>query len=125
MISETGEEGPIYGVKLFDSLPPGKGGFSQALPSRSDLVECRRKMKLDRVVAGFEVLTEHFRHARNAAIEMLETLRDLADHQNGCPLPKDEKEWYAAMTRADELFAKYEDYFGRAPSAQPAPAEKE
>jgi hypothetical protein len=52
------EQGPIYGVELIDRLPLD-GGMWQALPSRDDLEQTRKRN--DRVAAGFEVLTEHYR----------------------------------------------------------------
>lgn len=59
-----GQKGPVYGVQLIGSLPLGKGGMSQALPSRSDLVAA---MDLPRVVAGYEVLLDHWRHEKGVA----------------------------------------------------------
>lgn len=50
------EKGPIYGVPLIDSLPLGDGGFTQAMPSRSDLEGIRNYRQGQRVVAGYEVL---------------------------------------------------------------------
>ena len=65
------EVGPIYGVELLVSLPLD-GGMTQALPSRKDLDDVRRT-KIngnDRVVAGYEVLLEHYRRelAENARL---------------------------------------------------------
>ena len=54
------EAGPIYGVELLKSLPLD-GGMRQALPNRRDLE--RTRADNDRVAAGFEVLTEHYRRA--------------------------------------------------------------
>lgn len=59
------ECGPIYGVELLLTLPLDGGSMRQALPSRADLDDIRR-MRIsgsDRIVAGFEVLTEHYRRA--------------------------------------------------------------
>jgi hypothetical protein len=67
----TKEFGPIYGVELLVSLPLD-GGMSQALPSRKDLDDVRRT-KIngnDRVVAGYEVLLEHYRRMSAAALSM-------------------------------------------------------
>lgn len=50
--------GPIYGVRLLESLPL-RGGMIQAMPSRDDLVQVKRIS--ERTVAGFEVLTAHYR----------------------------------------------------------------
>ena len=57
---KTADTGPVYGVTLLDSLPLGKGGMLQAMPNRKDL-ERVREISL-RTVAGFEVLTYHYRH---------------------------------------------------------------
>lgn len=54
------ERGPIYGVELLDSLPLD-GGMRQALPSLRDLENVWDVS--ERTVAGFEVLTEHYRRA--------------------------------------------------------------
>lgn len=55
------ETGPIYGVKLIDTLPLGTGGMLQELPNRDDL-EYVRKHSL-RTVAGYEVLLRHYKNA--------------------------------------------------------------
>jgi hypothetical protein len=55
------EKGPIYGIELLKSLPLDGGTMKQALPNRHDLVQTRSYH--DRVSAGFEVLTEHYRRA--------------------------------------------------------------
>jgi hypothetical protein len=57
--------GPIYGVELLASLPLDGGPMKQALPSRRDLDDVLRSGIAgdNRVVAGFEVLTEHYRRA--------------------------------------------------------------
>lgn len=75
----SGEFGPLYSVPLIDDLPLGdgddKGGevrFRQAMPSRSDLDQCRKKMKLDRVVAGFEVLLSKFMRLNESCLKLLE-----------------------------------------------------
>lgn len=52
-----GEFGPIYGVKLIDSLPLNNG-MLQAMPSRDDLEQARKGY--ERVVAGYEVLLQHY-----------------------------------------------------------------
>jgi len=67
------EVGPIYGVELLDSLPLD-GGMSQALPSRKDLDDVRRT-KIngnDRVVAGYEVLLEHYRRLLSEHEDLLQ-----------------------------------------------------
>jgi hypothetical protein len=55
------ERGPIYDIELLKSLPLDGGFMRQALPNRHDLELTRRHN--DRVAAGFEVLTEHYRRA--------------------------------------------------------------
>lgn len=55
------EKGPIYGVELLDTLPLDGGGMLQQLPSRDDLRGIQNYRQGQRVVAGFEVLTEHYR----------------------------------------------------------------
>lgn len=54
-------KGPIYGVELFDSLPIGTGCMVQAMPGAAELESSRRNG--DRIAAGFEVLTSHYRDA--------------------------------------------------------------
>ena len=56
-VSETG---PVYGVPLIQTLPPGtNGGMMQQMPSRADLSDVRRIN--ERVSAGYEVLLDHYR----------------------------------------------------------------
>lgn len=55
--------GPVYGVQLLETLPLGKGGMLQAMPSKDDLKQVQRIN--ERTVAGFEVLTEHYREQCN------------------------------------------------------------
>jgi len=64
-MSDTKEIGPIYGVELLSTLPMDGGSMRQALPSRQDLDDVRKTHinGCDRMVAGFEVLTEHYRRA--------------------------------------------------------------
>ena len=67
----TSEHGPIYGVELLDSLPLD-GNMRQALPSRKDLDDVRR-CKIngnDRVVAGYEVLLEHYTRLRDLLVRL-------------------------------------------------------
>ena len=54
------EKGPVYGVELIKSLQIGSGNMLQALPTRQDLLRVRQIS--ERAVAGFEVLTDHYRH---------------------------------------------------------------
>jgi len=53
------DSGPIYGVRLLDSLPLGKGGMIQALPTRDDLKKVDKVST--RTAAGYEVLLAHYR----------------------------------------------------------------
>lgn len=46
--------GPIYNVELPESLPIGAKGWSQAVPTRDELVQVRKKVG-DRTVAALEV----------------------------------------------------------------------
>ncbi len=41
--------------------------------------------------------------------DLVTTLRELYDHQNGPPLPKYEEGWGEAMKKARELINKYEE----------------
>ena len=63
--------GPVYGVELMDTLPIGNGGMRQQLPSRSDLIGVQNYRQGKRVVAGYEVLMQHYR----GALAEIETLR--------------------------------------------------
>jgi hypothetical protein len=65
-------KGPIYGVELIDTLPLGKGGMLQQMPSRDDLERSRRNG--DRVAAGYEVLLAHWREALKRIEVLSETL---------------------------------------------------
>lgn len=62
------ELGPIYGVELLDSLPLD-GGMLQQLPSRDDLESIRDLRNGERIVAGYEVLLEHYRRVKAAMDE--------------------------------------------------------
>ena len=73
--------GPIYSVELLDSLPM-PGGMIQAMPSRAELEVL--KDKHTRVVAGFEVLTYHYRHLL-ALYELAEKELEIAREQGGEP----------------------------------------
>lgn len=55
------EHGPIYGVELIDTLPLGNGGWTQQMPSRSDLEGVKGYRQGQRVVAGYEVLLNHYK----------------------------------------------------------------
>ncbi len=57
------ERGPIYGVELLEFLPLD-GGMLQQLPSRDDLESIRDLRNGERIVAGYEVLLEHYRRAK-------------------------------------------------------------
>lgn len=58
MTAKTTERGPYYNVELIDSLPLGKGPMRQQLPSRQDLLRVRNHS--ERMVAGYEVLLNHY-----------------------------------------------------------------
>ena len=53
------DSGPVYGVRLIDTLPLGSGAMLQAMPSRQDLIDARSMS--ERTVAGYEVLLSHYR----------------------------------------------------------------
>lgn len=53
------ESGPVYGVRLIDTLPLGNGPMLQAMPTRQDLIDARSMS--ERAVAGYEVLLSHYR----------------------------------------------------------------
>jgi hypothetical protein len=54
------EVGPIYNVPLIETLPLGSnGGMLQQMPNRQDLEDVRQMS--ERVVAGYEVLLNHYR----------------------------------------------------------------
>ena len=55
---QVSEYGPIYGVKLIGSLPIGDGAWSQAMPTREDLIKSRKFG--DRLAAGYEVLLARY-----------------------------------------------------------------
>jgi hypothetical protein len=50
--------GPIYNVKLLDTLPLGSGELQQQMPSRNDLIRVQEIS--ERTVAGYEVLLWHW-----------------------------------------------------------------
>lgn len=52
--------GPVYGVRLIDSLPIGTGSMRQAMPDARDLALANDRVGT-RVAAGFEVLLDHYR----------------------------------------------------------------
>ena len=59
-------KGPIYGVVLYEKMPIGDKGWTQAFPDRDELEKVRKKVG-DRTVAALEVLTAQHR-ALNEAI---------------------------------------------------------
>ena len=65
MTKDTNETGPIYGVTLIDELPLGGGAMYQAMPSRREL-ELARWFDCEPLVAGYEVLLEHWRRRGDA-----------------------------------------------------------
>lgn len=73
------EVGPIYGVELLKTLPLD-GGMLQALPSRRDLDEIWKRNL--RVVAGYEVLLEHYRRGQAEIKRLTHSL--LECHRRAC-----------------------------------------
>ena len=74
MSDEKKELGPIYGVELIGSLPLNckqTSGMNQAMPSKSDLH--RAHVLNGRLVAGYEVLLNHWRE-QGKEIERLEAI---------------------------------------------------
>lgn len=69
------QSGPVYGVRLLETLPLGKGGMLQAMPSKSDLKQVQRINA--RTVAGFEVLTEHYREQCNEVARLKDLIRQV------------------------------------------------
>ena len=68
------ETGPIYGVELIDELPLNyrvEGGWLQAMPSRKDLDSIGKRPNGHRIIAGYEVLLNHWRE-QAADIKRLE-----------------------------------------------------
>lgn len=65
MRTTTAEKGPMYGrVMLIDSLPispQNPNGMRQAMPTAEDLQVIMQDHS--RVVAGYEVLLQHYQHA--------------------------------------------------------------
>jgi len=57
------------------------GTMHQALPSRADLESILSGPSGNRIVAGYEILLAHYRHARHALDEIDRTLRvDAAEY---------------------------------------------
>jgi hypothetical protein len=73
VFSDREEVGPVYGVKLIDSLPLNGGTMYQAMPSRADLEQVRKIN--ERVAAGFEVLLGHYRQLATA-VKMFSSTED-------------------------------------------------
>jgi len=59
-------KGPIYGVELYNKMPIGDKGMSQAFPDQDELEQVQKRVG-SRTVAALEVLTAHHR-ALNEAI---------------------------------------------------------
>jgi len=85
------ETGPIYGVELLDSLPIGDGTMRQALPSRVDLEGVKDYRQGQRVVAGYEVLLEHYRQA-------IEVLREVKEYAEGHHAQEETCVWLHSLT---------------------------
>jgi hypothetical protein len=50
----------------------------------------------------------HLEAGKRDVTELTQALRKLHDHQNGCPLPKYEQGWNAAMEEAQRLLERHE-----------------
>jgi hypothetical protein len=99
-------KGPIYGVELLSALPLD-GGMKQALPNRADLQLVREVS--ERTVAGFEVLTEHYRRllasrdlASGKARDVVAAWRTWAEAEGW-----DNSEWDLLVKAIDELLAEF------------------
>lgn len=65
-MSSNKGNGPVYGVELIDTLPLGKGGFFQEMPSEADLRDVMKRSRCgERVAAGYEVLLNHYRTTKD------------------------------------------------------------
>ena len=73
----SNESGPVYGVRLIKSLPLGSGGMVQAMPSKTDLSQVQKIN--ERTVAGFEVLTEHYREQCNEVARLKDLIRQVIE----------------------------------------------
>lgn len=65
--------GPIYGADLIDSLPidsENPGGMLQAMPSHTDLIGVKDYRQGRRVVAGYEVLLNHWREQQSVIYQL-------------------------------------------------------
>lgn len=71
----SNKSGPVYGVRLLDTLPLGSGSMLQAMPCKSDLEQVRRIN--ERTVAGFEVLTDHYREQCNEVARLKDLIRQV------------------------------------------------
>ena len=101
------EKGPIYGVDLIDSLPlsyPDDGnGMRYAMPSRSTLLGVKDHKQGQRVVAGYEVLLNHWR-AQTLEIERLQEIVDkLWKTADGVPLLPDMTVWTFSASRDNQV----------------------
>ena len=77
--------GPIYGVLLIDTLPLD-GGIKQSMPSRRDLDDLRDTHinGRDRIVAGYEVLLEHYLRLCKAVNNLRPVLNDCTNGELFC-----------------------------------------
>lgn len=55
------DSGPVYGVRLIDTMPLGSGGMLQQMPDRQELEEVKKRSH--RTVAAYEVLLSHYRQS--------------------------------------------------------------
>ena len=67
--------GPVYGVRLLETLPLGNSNMLQALPNKADLKQVQRIS--ERTVAGFEVLTAHYMEQCNEVARLKELIRQV------------------------------------------------
>ena len=73
--------GPIYNVELISALPFNyrqEGGMKQAMPSRDDLKSIKDYRQGQRVVAGYEVLLNHWRAQQKHIAELNRHITHLA-----------------------------------------------
>ena len=87
VFSDREEVGPVYGVKLIDSMPLNGGTMYQAMPSRADLEQVRKVN--ERVAAGFEVLLGHYRELL-VAVKMFSSSEEQIKQECRSPYQQDD-----------------------------------
>lgn len=75
-VTRREEFGPVYGVRLIDSLPIGSS-MQQAMPTRDDLI--RANKVAERVVAGYEVLLATYQQMCSEKTKLESMLRRVVD----------------------------------------------